>query len=585
MNQAFRKCKKRIKEKWKWLKGYLPLKYYAGNIRFHFLLSHLFTILLFVIILLLFFQNTGGFESIKNKSFDILAVNGNTTFNLQDIVITQISSTLLILTIVSFLSSIDSIYIYGEKATELLFHKTGVFSLKALFFYLSSMMLINLCLVIRQIYSLWIIAIFLFSIAILIYISLKFATLYINPESIEKKLQLLYLKENDQQVKRTPSLLTNEPRHLTSFFDKTVEYIEIGDLKYRKHISVLSILQNVYLFNNQKRVQDYYIGFGTHSDMIAHTFGLIDYLFKFNRPDDAIRLAEQEFHRLNFNKIVFVFSHEYASFFEHLFAYIENIKESQELTSIQFRIQQIFQSYFLNLYLATKTDFSFCKHVKENTYYPSFHTDDYYLSRWYLSIKNNKYLTTQEKDNLIHHCLLETISWFDSFETGIPFDVEDFKAQRSSLSPKRNHIDPYLIVQPIAHLYLDIFFDVNAKEYALMLKEGLNYRFNSFARILLFLAFETAYIRGEREYIFDISVTKDQLSIAKEILDIENLSLKYVELYQIYREILRYSNKHRYNSGNQTHAYSWNPRFCFDHKNIDDCFALIARTRHIRWPQ
>lgn len=255
LKQKYINLKARLKRSINWNLKYTKLKYFKAFNNIRLIPRTIITVIFYALAIGFFICYISETNNIYTVLLNINKIKLSENFNPADLVIQQISMTLLVLTIVSLISNLDNKYIYGEKAIEVIFSKKGLFSISSFFNILIFIMLVNLAILIRGEKEIDIILIFLIAVLIIAFITFKFTTIFTNPEKIKMKLQLLYLKENEKHIRKASPTEANLSVKLEMFKNVTVEYIKTGDLRRTENINVYFELLQISLFNNKESIQ------------------------------------------------------------------------------------------------------------------------------------------------------------------------------------------------------------------------------------------------------------------------------------------------------------------------------------------
>lgn len=162
---------------------YVKLEYHVQNI--------IMTIVPMIIgtILVLFFLNLIGILTInygKIQFNNIYDFNGS-MFSTSTLLPAQISITLILVTVVSLISSLDKKYIYGENAIEQVFGGKGAFKIKLIYILLLMLLLGNIMNLINGYGETAFLLDFLVTLVLVLYIAYRFTLIYSNPECFKKK--------------------------------------------------------------------------------------------------------------------------------------------------------------------------------------------------------------------------------------------------------------------------------------------------------------------------------------------------------------------------------------------------------------
>lgn len=281
LNSWYSGTKYKLKKRMKWYRRYLDGQCFAEIVAIKYLIADLLSIIGSIVVVLLFFHEIGIIEhSNWNISFhNIIYLNKN-IFEAQSIIQVQISVTLIIVSIVSLIATIDQKYIYGEKAIERIFPKS--YTIKFIFLILLGLMMFNILALIRGYGDTVILIDFLVAIFIIMYTTYKFTTIFTNPKRYKEKLSILYFKENMKIVKDSLTHESKSSQYLNRLKLVTCHQISENNPDYNNSIDLYLMLLDRSLFVNHKGIQEYYTEAIMHNDIITHIVGISQYSYQKN---------------------------------------------------------------------------------------------------------------------------------------------------------------------------------------------------------------------------------------------------------------------------------------------------------------
>lgn len=591
----FRYMPIKLRKKWNWLKAIHDVRFFEINLYAKLFFRTVFS--LFICFALIFgcvglvisfdtfheyFNETTLFSPqilhrIKNS---LQSIDFTTKENLlQDIVIAQISSTLLILSIVSFLASLDNMHCYGERAIEVLFPRSGLFSLKFLFFILIALMVANLSLLLKAAYSLWIVILFLSSLLVILYITLKITMIYISPEKLTDQILLNYYKENNRVVNRSkPMLRQYTSKKLEEFFAITAEYIETGNLKYKKNLDLYHYLINADLFNHKKQVQDYHTSIWGSGDLIEYLMGLIILLLKRGNIEEAVKQMNRLLHRLNFYKVILIDHYQLSNFMQMLWRNLGEFQTSHDFIRHESIIFELISRNLQQVYLYTVTDLSYCRLAKHDRLF--FYPEANWLADYYEAIWNNKYLNEKEKQSVLEKCLFDHIRMIETYNPYAETNIDDFLEQKSTFRNTQEK-SLYLLARPIALFFLKMHDENDTESFRSFLQMNLDKQIFAYVKILIVLSMENAVKRGAREYHLDIEVSAEQLEQYRKWIRLDKLNVNEKIIGTIGREIYKY-NMEPYgdHGGTQRYVYHFHPQLTFSKEVFEKVFDELKSCYH-----
>ena len=179
--------------------------------------------------------------------------------NMTSIITTQVSLTLIIVSISSLIANIENKYIYGKKALDLVFHKKGLFSFKIFFLLLFSFNFLNIYFLISNTGDAAIITVFILSIITIASFVYRFSSLFTVSYKIKTTLMNKYYKSNVKHIKQAKPINTHKSLELENFKNAAIKNIrENNETIYNENINVYFGLLTTTLFNYRKEVQQYY---------------------------------------------------------------------------------------------------------------------------------------------------------------------------------------------------------------------------------------------------------------------------------------------------------------------------------------
>ena len=173
--QNVRKIRDSLYGKYKWKRRKFFKKYYyfkTKNFAKIFLIKKIalnFILLSAMIIILILFFKSIDILKIESKQIKILFKELDLKDKHYDFLWSQISSTLIVSTIIGFLGIFSTSYIYGKKQINIIFNEKGIFSLSKMFIYLIILIFVTLSYCINEGNSLVILLSFIVSLLIIFY--------------------------------------------------------------------------------------------------------------------------------------------------------------------------------------------------------------------------------------------------------------------------------------------------------------------------------------------------------------------------------------------------------------------------------
>ncbi|MBY0756424.1 hypothetical protein K5V21_13295 [Clostridium sardiniense] len=577
LKQKYINFKWRIKKRIQWNKRYLNLKYFKTLNKARIILSTCIIVFLYIMAVGLFIWYIGGEKFLETGVLNINYIGE--TFNISDLVISQISMTLLVVTVVSLMSNLDNKYIYGEKAIEVIFHKKGILSIKVIFNVLIFLMFINLAILIKGGNELAIIGCFLLTVLIIVYITFKFTIIYTNPEKIKSKWQIVYLEENEKHIRKARPIEANMSIKLEKFKNITLQYIQAGDFRYSENIDVYFQLLEVSLFNNKELIQEYYTEHISYSDFIAHIATFTEKLFQIKKYDESMKCYKKLYDILNYYEVVLVEDSITNGMIKEYIDAISYIKTKIEIKGFQHKIFYLMENYWRQLYLYSVIDLSYCRLAKEGDNLIYYFAANDILESYYCTIMENKNLNNEEKREVIVE-LFDSVRMLGMDRKMDRYTITNFK-QKESFNKNVAKYPNYLYAEPITLMILKTIEKKDFNSFKLFLSMKLEKKLMNFIKLLCLISLLEAVVRGKKEYYLDIEITIEEVKEIIKKSKIRDIKVNIDELDLLYSDFISLYNKDLKEECNRKHVYSFHPRLRFNVNTIGIVFCYIAQQNGI----
>lgn len=314
----------------------------------------------------------------------------------RDLVVAQIGSTFLTTAILSLVSSIEDKHILGEKTTNLLFGKRLLkFYMPMLTLY--ALMIINFILIINEEHSNFIIALFLLSIFILIYIINKIGTIFVTTKKYISILYAKYYRECEKNIINNIPPKDYESVLLINLKEETIRLIADNSNSYIKNINMYKVLIDRLLFNIPKELQKYHLNMTYAPSIINDFIELIEHFIYFKDLTRAIQYYNWLLARLNFHNI-FISYENMNHIFEELANKLTDFKNEYETKLYLKSLSSLITGIEIQQHYAFTNDYTYTKFPKLRTDY-IYHYNCKYFEIVYGNVFNNKYLSEKEKIN------------------------------------------------------------------------------------------------------------------------------------------------------------------------------------------
>lgn len=571
----FLKIKNFIFGKYRWLKrkwlhkyNYFKLKYFIEIFCIKQIINNILIISFFVIIIFLFF-----------KSVDVIKIENsriNFDFNTLDLkkyhydfMWSQISSTLIVSTIIGLLGIFSTNYIYGKKQINIIFNEKGVFSLSNMFIYLVILVFISLSMCIISGNSVIILLCFTGSLILIFYMLFKVLIFYTFPRYCEDKLRNEYLFREKKHIKKATPLNPNEDVEIEDFKYRTMELIQINDNDYNKNIRTLMELLKTSLLTNCKNIQEYYTEMINRSDFLSSILEIIQHLINFNKTNEAINIMNELFYYLKYYRMVPIQEHKSNNIIDSLILKGKEIDNELSAQHHFSTLWEIVNKYTYLVYLFyCEIDFSYCrlgktgKDGKNMIYY---FTHNNYLQDIYKSICENSHLTQKEKERIFIK-LYDRIRMMEFKEEYPDCDIRHAKTYMP-INEEKISIPIIIKGEPIVLMFLKMFEEKDIKNLEIFMTMNVSNELRAYMITLTSLALVEFIRKGcIREYVNDLNITKE------EIFNCYNKS-KFGRYLSVSEEIYIILKEDYVDNNNRTDKYySLLPRLTLSNETIDNYF-------------
>ncbi len=578
LKQLFLKNYHKFNRLYKWKKQCWNLKHPFIVKR---ITSAFFKIISFCVCFALFCLFLYGSEIIVFKNQQIFfdfSKSFNEHINMTSIITTQVSLTLIIVSISSLIANIENKYIYGKKALDLVFHKKGLFSFKIFFLLLFSFNFLNIYFLISNTGDAAIITVFILSIITIASFVYRFSSLFTVSYKIKTTLMNKYYKSNVKHIKQAKPLNTHKSLELENFKNATIKNIrENNETIYNENINVYFGLLTTTLFNYRKEVQQYYTEYITHSDLISHISTFCNELLEQKRYEESIKIFIKLYSLLNYYQIVIIRNHRILgmpSRYIEQFKYVKNNTEGIEYCKL---LTQLIESQIYQVFLYTKIDLSYCRLYKHDAIY--YFGSNEFIEELYNCIYENKNLNEIEKEKLYLN-LFDYIRMSEFSEKHPEPTIEDF-LKNNQIHMEEDVFPIEIRTEPIALLFLKMFENKDDNNIKLFLNMNISNRLMLSIKSFVILSItEMLYHDNNRLFMMDLDIdaqtTIDTISNSK----MSNMTFNINELLEIYKTI---ADKYTIEKGDYTMVsyYGFCPKFRFSKNVIDTFFLSMAENSNI----
>lgn len=571
------KNRNKIRGKYRWLKRkysrkifYIRKKYFQQENLIKQTLLVTIGIFFYIVILLFFTNSIGILERTDNSFYPIINFEKlNIESNCYDFLWNQISASLIVTTIVSLLSVFSTTYVYGKKQINVIFNENSLLSLGKMFIYLVILILISLSVCLKAENTHIILISFLITLCIVFYMIFKVILFYTHPFFYKNCVKSDYIRREKKHIKKAMPMDNHIDNEIQNLKEVTMALIQKNDNDYNININAIMDMIEVSLLSNSKNIQEYYTEMIMYrTDFISSIFEIITHLIKYGKITEANHLMAQLYNRLKFYRVVPIqepFSHSIILDLINAGKYIGNEREALEHYRVLWDTINC-SKYFVYLY-ECELDLSYCRLGKDDIFY---FTDNNFLEKVYLSIKENKFLIEVEKER-IYEQLYNDIRMMEHTEK---FPGTDVRHMWSGEFNKESIEIPLIIKgEPIVLMLLKMFEQQDIKNIALYSTMNLSDKLMDYIVCLTTLALvEFLNKECKRKYVNDLEMTKDQIKSAYINSKFYNRGISTTnlkEIYSIFKEDYTGHTKHR--------AYSLWPRLTLTLEVIDNYFYVLYK--------
>jgi len=525
--------------------------------------------MIFIVLSYFVFLEKAEIINIQNWCVSLQSVKLSDHINVTGIFTSQISVTLIVVTLSSMVANLEKKYIYGERAIELVFSKKGFFSYKVFVFTLFSLLFANLFVLIKNTSESLIVTLFLASIIIITLFVYRFARLFFGTIGIKKRLLFSYYHDNLRHLKKARPLNSKTSKRTEKFKNITIKYIRENDFpNYNEHLNVYFALLEMCLFNNKNIIQEYYTESITHNDLIAHLKTFSYQLLQSGKQQEGIDVYKKLINMLNYFQVVLV--HDINSY--NINDFIEQskyIRTESELKKYGDSVFNLVSGLFYQVYLYSFVDLSYCRLYEHKMIHSYFYSD--LLERYYTSIYENGNLNQIDK-NRVYEKFFDNLRMTTFNEDHPETTINDFLENK--MLHKEPDIYPVEIkAEPIALMILKMIENNDADNVKMFLNMNVsNKLINAIKVLTIFSVTEMAFRNNKKVFMLDLDI---DISSAYQMLQksrVSNWNYGYAEMIDLYKTIIeKYTSKDtsEYTDGS---FYGFHPRLKFSCEVVDTFF-------------
>ena len=527
--------------------------------------------IVFIMVFAFVFLNTAGIIDVQRWSVSINDFDLSRHINITAIFTSQISVTLIVVTISSMVANLENKYIYGERATELVFSRKGLFSYNAFIFILFSLLFANMFMLVKNLGETKIVLLFFTSIIIIGLFVYRFARLFFGADGVKKRLLFSYYRDNLKHLKKARPVNARYSKSTEKFKNVTIKYIRENDVPhYEENISVYFTLLKMSLFNNRKIVQEYYTEFiYPHNDFVAHIKRVAYELLRSGKQLEGVNIYYDVLRQLNYFQVVLVRNIDIWEIDEYI-EHVKYIKTEAELKEYGMTIVRIINEMFYQVYLYSITDLSYCRLYKEDMIYTRY--DSSLLEGYYSAIYENTYLSKVDK-NRIYERFYDELRMTNHKEDFPERNVFDFIENK--FTRKEKDVFPVEIkAEPIVRMILKMIENNDEDNIKMFLDMNVSKRLQNAIKVMTILSVTEIILRNnKRKYRMDLVIDIPFVNSILKNCGMNAWIFQYDEMIDLYRTII--NNYTKSNLESEGSFYGFNPRLNYSMDVVNTLFSNL----------
>ncbi len=567
-----RRKKFEIKESISWHSRYNSLKYRYLFFRTLNIVLSLFKAVLFLgsFFLILVSSNIilfNNFIPYINKEFSTKYITES------GILGTQITLTLICVSLIALIANIDKKYLYGERLLDLAF-PSKVFSFKVIMLILFSLLLGNIFLMLKGMAIVYIISIFLCTAYLAIFVLYRFGSVFLSRSSFKNKLFCKYYKANLVHIKKTRPIQPYIAEPLDKLKNVTLKHLTSKNYPELNENMILyfDLLKST-LFNKPKVVQEYYTEYVNFEDIIGHINEFALSMLADGNAIYGLQIYNTLLKYINYYKVVctnnIIFTANY---------FIEILADMSSKTQMQMYLRHLLCMSNLiveQTYLYSIADFSYCRLAQGGNSIFYWAQSGMY-EEIYDIIKKNPNLSIEDKNELIEDIRLKISDILISFN--LHSDVDSFRNRQRFPKEKRVYsVD--IKGEPVARYFIKL---IESNDYNNLCRcnfflgdsQGKDDYSADFAMILAILSvLNNISNNGKRTYQNDIQINRQdckELFIKSNLMKIKLNNEKLKEFHQFI--LTHYVSDNTTSNGA---IYHFHPKFFYKKEVVDTYFAYM----------
>ena len=490
---------------------------------------------------------------------------------------TQITLTLICVSLIALIANIDKKYLYGERLLDLAF-PSKIFSFKLIMLTLITLLLSNIFLMLKGAKFVYIVVTFLITSYLAVILLYRFGSVFLSRSSFKNKLFCKYYKDNLIHMKKTRPIQPYTAKSLDSLKNVTLKHLTTKNYpELSENMVVYFDLLKSILFNKPKVVQEYYTEYVNYEDIIGHINEFSLSMLAEGNALYGVQIYNTLLRHINFYRVVCVQHIAFSSSY-----FIEALGDMSHKSQMKMYLNQLLNmsnSIIEQTYLYSVADFSYCRLAKcgDNIFYWA---QSGMYEKIYDLINKSPNLSTEDKNELIEDIRFRLIDLLNSINTRS--DVDSFKKKQRFPREKRVYeID--IKGEPLARYFIKLIENndyqnlCNCKSFLGDYKDKKDYSAD-FALILAILSvLNNVSNNGKRIYVIDIKIDKkecENLFVKSGLMKTKLNDEKLLEFYNFI--IAHYVLSDDKNLSTPSGAiYHFHPKFFYKKEVVDNFFAYM----------
>lgn len=486
---------------------------------------------------------------------------------------TQITLTLICVSLIALISNIENKYVYGERILDLAF-PSKIISFKVILLVLFASLLTNICLMLNNYPFVYSMSVLLLTVYWAVFILYRFATVFLNRGSLRKELFYKYYKSNLSHMKKARPIEPHVSEPLRKLKVVTLKHISNKNYpELNEYMLLYFNLLKVTLFNKPKQVQEYYTEYTNFQDIIGHINEFALAMLHEGNALYGLKIYNSLLRHINYYKIVCV--QEIAFTSESFLEAFSDLKDIIQIKRYLNELLYMSKMLLQQTYLYSTVDLSYCRLAKPENMIHYFAKRGMY-EKIYDLITRSPRLSDNEKSDLIETIRMRII---DLTSRSLEEDVEDFRKKESF--HREGRIYSLDIKSESISLLFIRFIEQNDIEHFVYYSYAWNNsdkkdRSVSFALILAILSVVNNLThKGKREYLYEIIIEPKTVKKLFKKCELLNIKVDDEALNDYYTFITENYIADKKEIEDRKRLYGFHPKLAFDQNVVDMLFSYL----------